>query len=572
MSGTVDTGGAGMRSAGHLLVECLLAGRTDLAFCVPGESYLDMLDGLHEHRDRIRLVTCRQEGGAAFMAEAYGKLTGRPGVCLVTRGPGATNAAIGVHTAFQDSTPMILLVGQAARPMLEREAFQEVDYQRLFGGITKWTAQVNEAQRLPEFMARAYATATAGRAGPVVLALPEDMLTERVQGVPLAPVQGNVPEVGAAAFAAAMKRLAAAERPLLLAGGSGWTAPACDQLRRFAERNRLPVACTFRRQDRMDNASPSYVGDVGVAINPLLAERIHQADVVLVLGARLGEMTTSGYTLFVPPRPRQALIHVHPGSEEIGRVFQPEIGLNAGVASFCAALEARAEPLAPGRWDAWTRQARADYEAGLACPPQPGELQMPEVMAHLHEVLPPDAVVTNGAGNYTVWAHRWYRFRHFPSQLAPTNGAMGYGVPAAVAAQLVFPARRVVCFAGDGCFLMNGQELATAVRYRLPIVFLVVNNGMFGTIRMHQEREYPGRTVGTQLTNPDFALYAQAFGAAGETVRRTADFAPALARALAHDGPSLIELQIDPQAITPRQTLDQLREKSLQRQAEGQGA
>jgi acetolactate synthase-1/2/3 large subunit len=542
------------RTGGHLLADQLVAQGTELAFCVPGESYLALLDGLYGKP--LRLITCRQEAGAANMAEAYGKLTGRPGVCMVTRGPGATQASVGVHTAFQDSTPMILLVGQVASDQEEREAFQEVDYRRMFGPLAKWVAQIDRVDRIPELVARAYTTACAGRPGPVVLALPEDMLSVSADVEDAPRFRVVQPSPSAADVDAVRSLLAGAERPFVVAGGGSWTPVASDDLRVFAEANALPVGAAFRRQDVLDNDSPSYVGDVGIGINPALAERVRTADVLLVVGPRLGEMTTSGYTLVDVPRPQQRLVHVHPGAEELGRVYQAELPVLAGAEQFAAAVrELRVEP----RWSGWTAAARADYEAWQQHGAMPGDLDLGECVAHLREVVP-DAIVTNGAGNYTVWAHRFWRFHSFPSQLAPTSGAMGYGVPAAVAAKAVAPDRTVICFSGDGDFLMSGQELATAMQYELPIVILVVDNGMYGTIRMHQERHFPGRVVGTDLVNPDFAAYARAFGAHGETVERTEDFAGALERALDAGRPAVLALRIDPEAINPRTTLTAIRE------------
>ena len=542
------------RTGGHLLADQLVAQGTELAFCVPGESYLGLLDGLYGKS--LRLITCRHEAGAANMAEAYGKLTGRPGICMVTRGPGATQASVGVHTAYQDSTPMILLVGQVASDQEEREAFQEVDYRRMFGPLAKWVAQIDRVDRIPELVARAYSTACAGRPGPVVLALPEDMLAAEADVDDAPRYRVIQPSPSAADIDAVRSLLAAAERPFVIAGGGSWTPGASDDLRRFAESNELPVGAAFRRQDVLDNDSPSYVGDVGIGINPALAERVRSADVLVVVGARLGEMTTSGYTLVDVPRPAQTLVHVHPGAEELGRVYQADVPVLAGAQQFAAAVhDLRVQP----RWSEWTAGARADYDAWQQHGAMPGALDLGACIAHLRDVAP-DAIVTNGAGNYTVWAHRFWRFHSFPSQLAPTSGAMGYGVPAAVAAKAVAPERTVICFSGDGDFLMSGQELATAVQYELPVVILVVDNGMYGTIRMHQERHFPGRVVGTDLVNPDFAAYARAFGAHGETVERTDEFPDALERALAAGRPAVLALRIDPEAINPRTTLTAIRE------------
>ena len=464
------------------------------------------------------------------MADAYGKLTGRPGIAVVTRGPGATHASVGVHTAFQDSTPMILLVGQVASDQVEREAFQEVDFRRMFGPLTKWVAQIDRADRIPEYVARAFATACAGRPGPVVLALPEDMLAGETDAPDAKPFHVVQPHPGADADRrAADELLEHAERPLAIIGGGGWTPRAARDMRTFLEANALPAGAAFRRQDAIDNDSPSYVGDVGIGINPKLAERVREADLLLVVGPRLGEMTTSGYTLVEPPTPRRRSSTCTPAPRSSAASTAPSCRSSPGWSSSrpqcatCASSRAGSD---------WTAAARADYEAWQQPGPMPGTLDLGECIAQLRERVP-DAIVTNGAGNFSAWVHRFWRWHEYPTQLAPTSGAMGYGVPAAVAAKVVHPERTVICFAGDGDFLMSGQELATAAQYDLPIVVLVVNNGMYGTIRMHQERHYPGRVVGTDLANPDFAAFARAFGAHGETVTETAEFADALERALA---------------------------------------
>jgi acetolactate synthase-1/2/3 large subunit len=537
------------RHGGKVLVDQLVVHGADTIFSVPGESFLALLDGLYD--SPLKLITCRHEAGAANMADAYGKLTGRPGIAVVTRGPGATHASVGVHTAFQDSTPLILLVGQVASDQEEREAFQEVDYRRMFGQMTKWVAQIDRSDRIPEYVARAFATACAGRPGPVVLALPEDMLAAEVDVQDAKPFHVVQPHPGAEQIESLRGLLERAERPFVLVGGAGWTPRTAQDMRAFVEANELPAGAAFRRQDAIDNESPSYVGDVGIGINPKLAERVRDADLLLVVGPRLGEMTTSGYTLV----DKQELVHVHPGAEELGRVYRPVLPILSGPEQFAAAVRnLRVEP----RWAESTRAARADYEAWQQPEPMPGALDLGVCITQLRERVP-DAIVTNGAGNFSAWVHRFWRYHDYPTQLAPTSGAMGYGVPAAVAAKLVRPKRTVVCFAGDGDFLMSGQELATAFQYDLPFVVLLVNNGMYGTIRMHQERHYPGRVVGTELTNPDFAAYARAFGAHGETVTETAQFADALERALAAGRPALLELQIDPEAINPRTTLSKIR-------------
>ena len=541
------------RHGGKLLVDQLVAHGADTVFCVPGESYIALLDGLYE--SPIRLITCRHEAGAANMADAYGKLTGRPGICMVTRGPGATHASVGAHTAFQDSTPLILLVGQVASDQEEREAFQEIDYRRMFGQMAKWVAQIDRVDRIPEFIARAFATACSGRPGPVVLALPEDMLATSSDAGDALPFNAAQAHPGAEQLERLQELLRRAERPLAIIGGADWTPATSEAMREFFEANELPAGAAFRRQDALDNDSPSYVGDIGIGINPKLAARVREADLLLVVGPRLGEMTTSGYTLVESPTPTQTLVHVHPGAEELGRVYRPELPILSGMEQFSSAVrKLRVEP----RWRDWTAAARAEYEDWQRHDPMPGTLDLGDCIAHMRERVP-NAIVTNGAGNFTVWVHRFWRWHRYGTQLAPTSGAMGYGVPAAVAAKALSPESAVVCFAGDSDFLMSGQELATAVQYELPIIVIVVNNGMYGTIRMHQERQFPGRVVGTDLVNPDFAAYARAFGAFGETVTETADFPDAFERALAAGTPAVLELQTDPEAINPRTTLTKIR-------------
>jgi acetolactate synthase-1/2/3 large subunit len=546
------------RSGGEILVANLLAQGTTHAFGVPGESYLPVLDALVDVADRLRFIVCRQEGGAAYMAEAYGKLTGRPGIALVTRGPGATNAAVGIHTARQDSTPMIALVGQVGSDMADREAFQEIDYRRMYSGVAKWAAQVDRVERIPEYLAHAFRVALSGRPGPVVLALPEDVLAgnadvadaPRVDPIAIAPTAAQVADIAA--------RLRDARHPLLLVGGSRWDRESCLALRAFVEKSGLPVACAFRHQDLFDNRHPQYAGDVGIGINPRLAARVRDADVLLVVGERLGEMTTSGYTLLTPPVPRQTLIHVHPGSEELGRVYQPAVAVNATPREFLAAMLASPPATSP-QWRTQADDAHREYEAWRAPRPVPGDVDLWQIARWLDETLGDDAIVCNGAGNYATWVHRLFRYRGYRTQLAPYSGSMGYGVPAAVAAKLLHPERMVLSWNGDGCFLMNGQEFATAVQYGLAIVFVVIDNGMYGTIRMHQERHYPGRVSGTSLVNPDFAALARAYGAVGLTVNRTEEFAGAFERALAAGGPALVHVRIDPQALTPNASLDALR-------------
>ncbi|MCY4743978.1 thiamine pyrophosphate-binding protein [Pelomonas sp. UHG3] len=563
------------RLAGHKLVEALIAQGIDTVFGVPGESYLAVLDGFHEHRDRIRFVACRQEGGAAFMAEAQGKLTGKPGICFVTRGPGATNASIGLHTAFQDSTPMILFIGQVASDQRDREAFQEVDYRQMFGpgtlGMAKWVGECHEAERLPEYVARAFHTAMQGRPGPVVLVLPEDMLTRPIAAPVVAPARPAEAAPTPAALAELRERLAAAKRPLVIAGGGGWTPASTAALQSFAEAWQLPVGCAFRFQDLFDNAHPNYAGDVGIGINPKLAARVKDADLILAIGPRLGEMTTGGYTLLQAPRPAQQLIHIHAGAEELGRVYTAELLINASMSQAAPALAALAPP-ADIAWRDWTAAANADYRANLV-PTPVAPLDMAEVMRLIDATLPEGTVFTNGAGNYSGWLHRFHRYtalhRFGKTQLAPTSGAMGYGVPAAVAAALLQDQRWVVNIAGDGDFLMTGQELATATGYGAQrLLVVVVDNGTYGTIRMHQEREYPGRVSGSDLYNPDFAALAQAFGWRAAHITRTEEVAGALAEALAHpEQPTLLHLKLDADVSTSRSTLSAIRAAAEQRLA-----
>ncbi len=554
------------RSGARLLVDQLLIQGVNHAFCVPGESYLAVLDALYDAREMIKLVINRHESGAAFMADAYAKLTGQPGVVFVTRGPGASNAAIGIHTAYQDSTPLVVFVGQVGSDFAEREAFQEVDYRRMFGQMTKWVAQIDRADRVPEFVARAFQTATSGRPGPVVLALPEDMQLQTAE-VPDAlchqPVHGAPTDVQVAAL---RRLLGRAQRPVVILGGSGWTPAACDNIKRFAEANYLPVACAFRYQDLLDNRHPNYVGDVGIAINPKLAQRIKDADLVIAVGARLGEMTTSGYTLLDVPVPAQSLVHVHAGAEELGRVYQAQLMINAGMPQFASRL-AMMMPIEEPAWRESLPQARAEYEAWQQRPAvyahtEP-RLDLWEVVQILSRAVPEDAIIANGAGNFSVWAHRFWRYTGLRTQLAPTAGSMGYGVPAAIAAKIAAPERCVVCFAGDGDFQMTGNELGTAVQYGAGVLFLLFNNGMYGTIRMHQEREFPDRAHGTRLQNPDFAKLAEAYGAFGAAAETTDEFAIALAQALAFMRekhlPALIELRTDPEVITPNATLTAIR-------------
>jgi len=564
------------RIAGHALVEALVAQGVHTAFGVPGESYLAVLDGFHQHRERIRFIACRQEGGAAFMAEAQGKLSGRPGICFVTRGPGATNASIGLHTAFQDSTPMILFVGQVASDQRDREAFQELDYRQVFGpgtlGMAKWVGEVHSADRLPEYVARAFHTAMQGRPGPVVLVLPEDLLTTATAAPVLPRVEPALAWPAPGPLRDLRALLVQAQRPFVIAGGGGWDAEGARALQRFAENWQLPVGCGFRFQDTFDNRHPLYAGDVGIGINPKLAARIREADLVIALGVRLGEMTTGGYTLLEAPRPRQKLVHIHAGADELGRVYAADLLMQASVNHAAKALESLAAP--PNLpWRADTETAAADYAANRV-PPAVSPLDMAEVMLTVERLVPEDTVYTNGAGNYSGWLHRYVRYpglqHHGRTQLAPTSGAMGYGVPAAIAASLLYPDRTVINVAGDGDFLMTGQELATATGYGAgrgagKLISIVVDNGTYGTIRMHQEREYPGRVSGSDLFNPDFAALARAYGWHAAKVERTEQFEPALREALAAGGPSLLHLKLDADVSTTRTTLTAIRDNALKR-------
>jgi acetolactate synthase-1/2/3 large subunit len=563
------------RIAGHLLVECLIEQGVTHAFGVPGESYLAVLDGLHDHAERIRFVTCRQEGGAAFMAEAHGKLTGRPGVCFVTRGPGATNASIGVHTAFQDSTPMVLFVGDVASDARDREAFQEVDFAAFFGpstkGFAKRVERIDDARRIPEYVARAFSTAMNGRPGPVVLVLPEDMLTQSVDAAPLPRVEPVQAWSDPGALRDLRTLLLAAERPLVIAGGGGWTPQSAAALQRFAENWQLPVANAFRFQDTFDNHHPQYAGDVGLGINPALARRVRESDLLIAIGPRLGESTTGGYTLIEAPVPKQKLVHIHASPEELGRVYQPTLAIQASMNAAARSLEVLTAPPSLA-WADWTAACHADYLANIDPANNgvrlPGPIDMPAIVHTLQRLLPEDAVLTNGAGNFASWLHRFYRYpglvRGHKTQLAPTNGAMGYGVPAGIGAAIA-TGRLAFTIAGDGDFLMNGQELATAVQHGARSIVLLLDNGSYGTIRMHQEREYPARVSGSALSNPDFVALARAYGYAAERVEATAEFEPALRRALAHGGGTVIVVPLDAEVITTRGTLSAIRDAALKR-------
>jgi len=564
------------RMAGHLLVECLVAQGVDIAFGVPGESYLAVLDGFHEHREDIKFVINRQEGGAAYMAEAYGKLTGRPGVCMVTRGPGATNASIGLHTAFQDSTPMVLLVGDVASHTRDRESFQEMDFSAFFGpatkGLAKRVERIDDASRIPEYIARAFATALHGRPGPVVLVLPEDMLTQQVKMTPLtAPLPQVEPLetwMAPGALQEVRGHLLNAQKPMVIVGGSGWTPQAAQALQRFAENWKLPVANAFRFQDTFDNHHPQYAGDVGLAINPKLAKRIQESDLLLVVGARLGEITTGGYEMLKPPKLPQKLIHIMAGAEELQRVFFADLAIHASMNAAARSWETLHAP-AELAYAAWTQACHQDYLSNLAPQSLPGPLDMAAVVKCLQHHLPSDAVLSNGAGNFASWLHRFYQYpglaKGLKTQLAPTNGSMGYGVPAGIAAALATK-RLVVTLTGDGDFLMNGQELATASQFGAKTIVILLNNGMYGTIRMHQEREFPTHVSGSQLQNPDFAALAKAYGYAGVKVWETSEFEPALLAALARPEGTLIEILLDPEVITTRGTLLSITQAALDRQ------
>jgi acetolactate synthase-1/2/3 large subunit len=562
---------------GHLLVECLIAQGVTHAFGVPGESYLAVLDGFHKYQDQIQFVTCRQEGGAAFMADAQGRLTGRPGVCFVTRGPGATNASIGVHTAFQDSTPMVLFVGDVASDTRDREAFQEVDFCAFFGpstkGMAKRVERIDDAKRIPEYVARAFATAMNGRPGPVVLVLPEDMLTHEVASRPLPKLEPVEAWSDPGSLRQLREMLLSAQKPFVIAGGGAWTTQSAQALQRFAENWQLPVGNAFRFQDTFDNFHPLYAGDVGIGINPKLAQRIKESDLVIAIGPRLGEMTTSGYTLLEVPKPKQKLVHIHASAEELNRVYHADLAICATMNAAARSLEVlTAPPSVP--WTNWAQQANADYVAntqaqalaGLPTDSANGLVNMPEVVAALQRHLPADAVLTNGAGNFASWVHRYYKHhglsKGHKTQLAPTVGAMGYGVPAGVAAS-VLTGRVAFTIAGDGDFLMNGQELATATQHGAKSIVVLLNNGMYGTIRMHQERDFPTHNMGSNLNNPHFANLAKAYGYEGIRISKTEEFEPALIAALARNQGTLIEIMLDPEVITTRGTLSAITQNAL---------
>ncbi len=554
------------RTGGKLLADQLRLHAVDMIFGVPGESYLAVLDALYDYRETMPFIVCRQEGGAAMMAEAYGKLTGRPGICMVTRGPGATNASSGVHVAKQDSTPMILFIGQVERGVSGREAFQEVDFCEMYRPLAKWAAQIDSPARIPEFISRAFHVSVSGRPGPVVLALPEDMLTVEAEVSDPDPYKRVEPHPAHEQMSRFKELLSQAKRPLAVLGGGGWDAETAGRIEAFLSAGGVPAAVTFRRQDYFNNDNPCYAGDIGVNVNPALVERTKEADLIIALGTRLSEASTCGYTLLQVPRPKQKLIHVHADASELGRVYQADLPINASPRSFAQALAAITPPDGSA-WKKWREEARKDYQNWQQPTKTAGTLQMAEVMAWLRKRLPDDAIITNGAGNFAAWIHRFFHFRQFATQLGPASGSMGYGVPAAVAAKLLYPERTVVAFSGDGCFLMTGQEFATAIQYKASAIFIAVNNGMYGTIRMHQERHYPGRVSGSSLLNPDFAAYARAFGGFGATVEKTEEFPAAFEAALDSNLPALLELRLDPEAITTRQTLSEIRAASFRNSA-----
>ncbi len=545
-----------MRHGGQILIDQLALNGTQKVFCVPGESYLAALDGLYQSNS-IETIICRQEGGAAMMAEAYGKMTNQPGICFCTRGPGATNASAGVHVAMQDSTPMILFIGQVAGSMAEREAFQEIDYRRMYGDMAKWIGQIDRIERIPEYISHAFHTAMTGRPGPVVLALPEDMLSSFAEVEDARPALPAEAKISTTDIQQLQDHLKQADNPLMIVGGPAWSSDARTQLMTFAQRVNIPVAAAFRYQDYMDNRHPNYVGDVGISIDPKLAKRVRETDLLIAFGPRLGEMTTSGYSLVDIPNPRQKLIHIHPGAEELGRVYRADMSINASLRSVAAGLESITD-LDPSKWADWTQSARTDYETYCQLLETPGDVKFEQIVNHVSNHVSDDAIITNGAGNYAGFVRRYHQYRNFRTQLAPTSGSMGYALPSAIAGKLARPDVPVICYTGDGDFMMTCQELATAVQYDIPVIIILANNGTFGTIRMHQEREYPDRISGTGLKNPDFAAMATSFGAHGETVRQTADFEGAFARALASGKPALINCFIEAEAITPQTTLSSI--------------
>ncbi|WP_153770645.1 thiamine pyrophosphate-binding protein [Labrenzia sp. CE80] len=548
------------RSGGRILADQLALLGADKVFCVPGESFLGLLEGLYAHQNVIQVISCRHESGAANMADAYGKMTGLPGIVAVTRGPGATNASNGVHTAYQDSTPMIVLIGQVGRSMMDREAFQEMDYRRMFGEMAKWVAQIDDATRIPEYLSRAWKVALSGRPGPVVLALPEDMLTDEVIAADLKPTPLPKAAPQPSAMVDMVRMLQAAEKPLLVVGGPGWNQACCEKAVAVSEKFGLPVATSFRCQDYFDNSHANYVGVIGIAPSPKLRKRVmDEVDLMIAVGPRFGEMTTQGYTLLDIPTPQMKLVHVHPGAEELGQVYAPDLSIVSSPEAFLDAALQLEHSDCSRKWEDWLSVQNADYKAFLKPTEVPGDVNMSEVIKHITDTMPSDTIISNGAGNYTVWVHRFHKHTDYRTQLAPTSGSMGYSQPAAIAAKLIDPSREVISLAGDGCFMMAGQELATAKQYGADVIYIVVNNGMFGTIRMHQERNHPGHVIATELVNPDFVTFAKAFGIDGERVDRTDAFPEALKRARKAKGGYLIEIVVDAEALTPSQSLSDAR-------------
>jgi acetolactate synthase-1/2/3 large subunit len=546
-----------MRHGGKILADQLGIQGVRAVFTVPGESFLAALDGLHDSGG-IETIICRQEGGAAMMADAWAKATGDTGICFVTRGPGLANAMSGLHIAQQDSSPMILFLGLPASDTEDREAFQEVETKSLLGTFVKWVGVIRDTKRIPEYVSRAFHVAKSGRPGPVVLGLPEDMLAAMADVKDARPVNLVDADPAPAAMAEVQAALGEAKQPLMIVGGPGWSGEVRERVQDFARRFDMPVVSSFRCQDYIDNRLESYVGHAGVGMDPTLAKAIEDADLLFVVGSRLGEMTTNGYTLIDIPTPRQKLIHVHPSGDELGSVYRADVPVVASAEAFSKALEQIQSP-ASVPWSGWREERRANYVKTMTPADLPGDVHMGKVIQVLSEAMPDNAFICNGAGNYAAFLHRHFTYKGYRTQLAPTSGSMGYGLPAGVAAKVAFPGRPSIVLAGDGCFMMTCQELATCMQYELPVVVIVANNGMYGTIRMHQEREYPERVVGTRLTNPDFAKFAESFGGHGETVTSTDDFKPALDRAIASGKPAVIELKLDPEALTPRQTLSAIR-------------
>ncbi|MFT6580731.1 MAG: acetolactate synthase-1/2/3 large subunit [Alphaproteobacteria bacterium] len=565
MNDSAKTASTAQRTGGQVLSDALKIHGVDTVFCVPGESYLALIDALHDAANEVKTVTCRQEGGATNMAESYGKVTGRPGIAMVTRGPGACNGSIGVHTAMQDSTPMVIFIGQVARDQEYREAFQEVNYREFYGALCKWVGQIESADRIPEMVSKAFHHATSGRPGPVALALPEDMLRDLTSVADAGPYKVANPGVDPDDMSRVMSMLKSAKKPLMIVGGGGWSADACDDIRAFAQANDLPTVASFRCQDIMDNNLSCYAGELGTSVSAALKARVLESDLLLVVGARLGEMTTSGYSLMSVPRTTQTLIHVFPDPDEMGRVYQPDLPLVAGVDRFAGVARA-ADPIENPAWKGWRESAHQDYldnlkpTAGL-----PGAVDMAKIIEEIQSRVGDDAIIVSDAGNFSGWAQRFYRYSQYPSQIAPTSGAMGYCVPAAIGARLASPNRPVVGFVGDGGFMMSSQEFATAAHHGVDPIIILVNNNMYGTIRMHQERDYPERTIATELTNPDFVAWAESFGAFAARVETTAEFVPAFEAAMKARRISLIEIRIDPEVITTSTTLSAIRDAALAR-------